>query len=279
MFRLALHWQILVGMLIGTILGLGLNLTASKSFVVVEQGLPGGWLSLQVNDSSRITEIEYVTESETTRRVIDPLGQVEGSVRSVEELRGIDSPAADMYLKHGQSTARRAGEWFRRIGGLFLRMLQMVAVPLIVTSLLTGIIGLGGAENVGRMFGRTMVYYLATSMLAILTGLVMVNLIRPGLTDVPNAVPHEIRTVDSLGQVLFAQLEAIIPSNPLSALVVPNYLSIIAFTIAFGIFTVRVGGATAERIQHFATAGFDVMMAMTMVRMERRRVMRRQSYE
>ncbi len=45
-----------------------------------------------------------------------------------------------------------------------------------------------------------------------------------------------------LGEVLFDQLEAMIPANPLAALTEPNFLSIIAFTIAFGLFTLAVGG-------------------------------------
>jgi Na+/H+-dicarboxylate symporter len=68
---------------------------------------------------------------------------------------------------------------------------------------------------------------------------------------------------DSLGQILFEQIETIIPSNPLAALTAPNFLSIIAFTIAFGVFTIRVGGSPAERISGAASAGFEVMMAMT----------------
>ena len=57
----------------------------------------------------------------------------------------------------------------------------MVAVPLIATSLVTGVMGLGHADRLGKMFARTLMYYIATSMLAIVTGLALVNLIRPGL--------------------------------------------------------------------------------------------------
>ena len=56
----------------------------------------------------------------------------------------------------------------------------MVAIPLIVCSLTTGVLGLGKADRIGKMFGRTMAYYLCTSFLAILTGLLLVNIIQPG---------------------------------------------------------------------------------------------------
>ena len=56
----------------------------------------------------------------------------------------------------------------------------MISIPLIITSLLSGVTGLGQAERLGRMFGRTVLYYLATSILAISIGLVLVNMIQPG---------------------------------------------------------------------------------------------------
>ena len=105
MIRLALHWQILIGMLLGATLGLILNWKASRLEVRIEEGLPSGVLSAEISDSSRLSEIEYTTESATIRRVIDPLGQIDGSVRNPSELRELDSVAANLYAKHGRSTA------------------------------------------------------------------------------------------------------------------------------------------------------------------------------
>jgi Na+/H+-dicarboxylate symporter len=148
-------------------------------------------------------------------------------------------------------------------------MLKMVAIPLIVTSLVTGVVGLGQADRLGRMFGRTLVYYVATSMLAIVTGLVMVNLIRPGsghAAAVEAAAPLAASRAEgkSLGAVLFEQLETMIPPNPFAALAEGNFLSIIAFSILFGVFAILVGGKTAKLIAEFAEASFEVMMRMTM---------------
>ncbi|MDA1038967.1 MAG: dicarboxylate/amino acid:cation symporter, partial [Planctomycetota bacterium] len=66
-----------------------------------------------------------------------------------------------------------------------------------------------------------------------------------------------------LGDVLFSQVEAMIPENPFAALVEPNFLSIIAFTIAFSIFAMLVGGEVAAAVRRAAETGFAVMMAMT----------------
>jgi proton glutamate symport protein len=267
MFRLALHWQILIGMVAGSLIGLGLNFTLSTRSVTVTDGLPTGISQATISDSSERTEIVYVdADEQRTERIVDPIDQDPEVFRTLDDLKNADPLAVSMYLQHGQSVAKKVGGWFKKIGGLFLRMLQMVAVPLIVTSLLTGILGLGAGDGVGRMFRRTFFYYLSTSFLAIVTGLLVVNIIRPGLVNAPDvaAATNTIAGAASLSDTMFNQLMAIIPSNPLAALVAPNFLSIIAFTIAFGLFTIRVGGQTAERIQSVASDGFEVIMAMTM---------------
>lgn len=265
MTKLALHWQILIGMVAGTLLGVFLNLFASTTDVNVIDNLPPGITSAAVMDSSDRTVIKYIgDEGDAVVRTVDPISREPGIIHSVAELEKVDPAAAAIYQTHGQSTAKRWGGWFKQLGGLFLRMLQMVAVPLIITSLLTGILGLGGAEGVGRMFRRTILYYVCTSMLAIITGLVVVNVVRPGLRGpAVAAAPVEAHDAKSLGTILFEQLEAMIPSNPMAAVTEPNFLSIIAFTILFGLFTLSVGGETMRRIRNAATAGFDVMMAMT----------------
>jgi Na+/H+-dicarboxylate symporter len=265
MFRLALHWQILIGMVVGTVIGVALNLFGSEKSAFIDRDLPAGIESATITDTASRTEINVLREDDSRDRyVIDPVGKA-GDFRTLSALRSADATVASLYVRYGQSFAKRIGAWFKRIGGLFLRMLQMVAVPLIVTSLLTGILGLAEGEGVGRMFRNTILYYLTTSLLAITTGLLAVNLIRPGLSDIDAGASGEVKIRDAkpLGEVLFDQLEAMIPANPLAALTAPNFLSIIAFTIAFGLFTLAVGGTTLERIKAAATAGFEVMMAMT----------------
>ncbi len=142
----------------------------------------------------------------------------------------------------------------------------MVSIPLIITSLITGVTGLGRADRLGKMFGRTLIYYLTTSMLAICTGLFMVNLIRPGVGQGQPIAEVEANTTSakSLGTVLFEQLQNMIPANPFAAAANGSFLSIIAFRIAFGVFTILVGGRHAERISELSRAAFEVMMRMTM---------------
>lgn len=66
-------------------------------------------------------------------------------------------------------------------GEIFLRLLQMVVVPLVMASVMSGILGLGDVRKLGRPGGFAVLYYLCTTVFAVLTGLVVVNAIKPGV--------------------------------------------------------------------------------------------------
>lgn len=280
MFRLALHWQILLGMLIGTAIGLGLNFTVSdREYEVPEKDLPKGLRSVRLHDTSDLIRIQ-ITDSDGAQRqlIVDPTQKTLNSYVTLDKLeKQLDKnkdesdagkqnwAAYQLFQDKGRSWSRWTGDVAYKIGLLFLRMLQMVAIPLIVSSLITGVMGLGHAERLGKMFSRTLLYYISTSTLAIITGLVMVNLIQPGNRgDAPRATANETVAPESLGEKLYEQLENMIPENPLAALAKGDFLSIIAFSLAFAIFALIVGGKVADLIRDFFSACFDVMMAMTM---------------
>jgi len=264
LFSLALHWQILIAMLVGATLGVVLNAGFGDRSISVSR--PD--LDVTIHDTSDRIEIDIVAKQPggaTRNIVVDETGQDPEAFGSVAELRSKDPAAYQLLHEYGLSPARWIGDTAQKFGGLFLRMLKMVAIPLIITSLITGVTGLQSAGRLGRMFSRTMGYYVVTSMLAITTGIAMVNLIRPGLKA--GLVPRE--SVDmpqsaDLGTVLFQQVEALIPENPIAAMAEGNFLSIIAFSLGIGIFTLLVGGEAAELIRRLFNALFEVMMRWTM---------------
>jgi proton glutamate symport protein len=161
--------------------------------------------------------------------------------------------------------------WFEWIGDLFLRLLKMVVVPLVAASVTLSVASLGDPKKIGRMGGRTLVYYLFTSCAAILTGLVMVNLFQPGAgVDLGGAAGAAIEA-QSFSVLDF--LKRMIPENPLGAAALfgskveggggAGLLGLIFFCILFGLFTARIGGRTRETILGVLDAVFGVMMAMT----------------
>jgi proton glutamate symport protein len=267
MSRLALHWQIALGMVAGAAIGVALNALAGTATSSLVNDLPAGLTSVTITDSVGRTVIETVAADGRGERIeVGPAANAAATrFDTVADLREQRPELADLLPRSRAAPANLWGQRFQRLGNLFLRMLKMVAVPLVVASLASGIMGLGGAANLGRMFSRTLGFYLVTSILAILTGLLAVNVFRPGLGGAPRqvAAADEIAPGSGLADVLFQQIENLIPENPFAAIVEPNFLSIIAFTLAFAIFALRVGGEVAARVHRAADAGFAVMMAMT----------------
>ena len=163
----------------------------------------------------------------------------------------------------------------QEVGDLFLRLLKMIVVPLIVSSLITGVTSMGSMKRLGSMGGRTMGYYLLTSALAIMTGLIMVNIIRPGVgadllrleAGAEGEVMPEIVSSgeeQSLGEVLWLQLKNMVPTNPLEASAEGDMLPIIFFSILLGIFINATGGHAGGTLRKFFEALFEVMMKMTL---------------
>lgn len=142
---------------------------------------------------------------------------------------------------------------------MFVRLLRMVIVPLIVASLITAAAGLD-TRHLGRLGSLTFIYYLSTTLFAAGLGLVIVNLIDPGLGAVlkPAALPEQLRS----GQPpTFADLlRNLIPTNPIDALVRADMLQIISFSLIAGVALNFLGerGATVQRF-------FEEVLALSMV--------------
>lgn len=177
-----------------------------------------------------------------------------------------DLPAwQQVYTEHGGGTGRTIAIVAKWIGDLFLRLLKMITVPLILTSLITGVSGLGNTSRFGAMFGRTLLYYLATSLLAITIGLTVVNIIQPGKgASLPGGGKEVAGGDESLTSVFGGLVDKMIPTNPLNALANGDFLSIICFSILFGIFIIYTGGEHGKRLAGLFEAAFEVMMRMTM---------------
>ena len=160
------------------------------------------------------------------------------------------------------------------IGVLFMNALKMIIVPLVMSSIITGICGIGGTTGLGRLGGKTLLFYMTTSLLAILTGLLIVNLLNPGLvngepareilgmnTDELMAVTDKVegRSMSDLSDVFLSM----IPSNVIAAAAEGKMLGLIFFSLLFGYFITRIDKEKGELLTRFWQGVADVMMAMT----------------
>lgn len=149
------------------------------------------------------------------------------------------------------------------MGDLFLRALQMIIAPLIFSSIVAGVLGLGSAQNLGRMSLKTFGYYLATSLVASVVGLLVVNVMRPGV-GADLGLTEEGVVLEAGAASFFDTLMNIIPTNIFQALAETDMLSIIFFAILFGFFATQVGDKYRNSLEKGFNGVFEVMMRITM---------------
>lgn len=160
------------------------------------------------------------------------------------------------------------------LGDLFLNALKMLIVPLIAASIITGMAGMGDSAAVGRLGVRTLVYYMTTSLAAILTGLLLVNVVRPGimggrpaarvlgLGTLPAEVAERVHG-RGLGELAGVFLR-MIPDNVVAAAGDNRrMLALIVFSLLFGFFMLRIGEPGASTLRAFWQGVLDVMMGIT----------------
>jgi len=159
------------------------------------------------------------------------------------------------------------------LGTIFINALKMLIVPLIMSSIIVGVAGIGSSGQLGRLGGKTMLYYMASSLLAILVGLMLVNLVQPGIVDGEPArdlLALEASTsavADKVGGAGVGALAEIflrmVPTNVISAAAEGQMLGLIFFSLLFGYFMTRIDHDTAETLYNFWDAIHHVMLRMT----------------
>ena len=149
------------------------------------------------------------------------------------------------------------------MGTLFLDGLKMVIVPLILSSIVSGVANIGGANDFGRLGLKTLGYYVLTSLLAIITGLVFVNIIRPGV-GVDLGLTQSVQGLASAKNSFGHTLQNIVPSNVFKAFANGNMLGVIFFAMILGFFITKVENKYQTMLTDFFNAFFEVMMKITM---------------
>ncbi len=165
-------------------------------------------------------------------------------------------------------------EWLRTavlaiepVGTAFIRLMTMIVLPLVVSSLLVGTASLGDAQRVGKVGGRTLVFSVAVTIVAACVGLLAFHLIEPGSGLDPatrDRLAAQFATTGSTTLVatpLVQTILEIIPRNPFRALTDLDLLAVVFFTIVFGAAT----GTLAERHRKPIIAFFDAVNEVSMV--------------
>lgn len=162
---------------------------------------------------------------------------------------------------------------FDFLGTLFLNALKMLIVPLVVSSIIAGIGGVGSGDTLRRLGPKALLYYLTTSLFAILLGLVIVNLVAPGMVDGEPA-RNLLRLSGDIGD-LASKVEGkgaadlvdiflrMVPPNVIAAAADGQMLGLVFFSLLFGYFITRIETTYAASMYNFWLGMSQVMMKIT----------------
>lgn len=162
-------------------------------------------------------------------------------------------------LVGGEPLADKIG-W---LGDLFIKLLKMIIVPLVLTSIVTGVASVGASAGLGRLFGKTLGYYMLTSLCACLVGILMVNLIQPGVgADLVAAETEEMPELTIVQSPVDLILD-IVPENVVAAAAETKMLAIIFFAIVLGISITGLKQTHRQPLIALFESGFETMMRLT----------------
>ncbi len=276
---LKLHHKILLALVLGAIFGALFNI--SKYKLEIASRSDGHEQQVEVVERWRSLEFVYGKTdelrasfgSEDQLKILTFFGQLSSADKAKLRLQ--------VVLESGESKSftnvtaidkvKTIAVQIKPIGTIFIRLLMFVAIPLVVSSLLVGAASLGDIRKVGRIGGKTIMFYLVTIVSAITMGLVMVNAIKPGTRLSADAreklmVNYQHNIADKIQQETSVDLidtfVRIVPTNPIDALARADMLAIIFFALMVGVSLTLVPQNKSASVIAFFDGLSDTMIRM-----------------
>ncbi len=155
-------------------------------------------------------------------------------------------------------------EMLKPIGVLFINLIKMLIVPLVFVTLVSGVTSMKDLRKMGRIGGKTFVFYLITTAIAITIGLVVGTVLQPGIGVTMDA--SQTMTVKEVPKIMDTILN-VVTKNPFASFTSGNILQIIFFAILLGI-SINLAKEKAEPAKKFFDAMSETMYKMTEIIME-----------
>ncbi|MFB6467348.1 cation:dicarboxylate symporter family transporter [Cytobacillus sp. Hz8] len=159
-------------------------------------------------------------------------------------------------------------EYLQPIGDIFLRLIKMIVIPIVISSIIVGVASVGDVKSLGKLGGKTLIYFEAITTIAIILGIIAANVLKPGIgvdmhslqkTDI-NSYVGTAETVKDHG---FADtIVNIVPKNIFESIVQGDMLAIIFFSVLFGLGVAAIG-EKGKPVLKFFQGTADAMFYVT----------------
>ena len=261
-FKIKIHNQILLGLILGAVFGSIFHMSPNDIEVVSKAGIEkvtgfsevkfllGDSVLSSFDSNSQLAIIKYsksFTDKKLKEQVKVKVTTLDNQVKVFTEVREI-------------TKSKTLGALIKPVGDIFVRLLNMIAVPLVFASLLVGAASLSDLKNVARIGGKTVLLFMFTTVIAITTGLLFANIFQPG-----NFMPPETKTMllqtfsDEASSKVQQEVSVnivdffvnIVPRNPFKAIADGDFLQVVFFAILTGIFLTQIPKDKSKTIINF----------------------------
>lgn len=177
----------------------------------------------------------------------------------------LDAEQKSINLERNEilQTRDKKVEPFSVLADIFLRLIKMIVAPLVFTTLVVGVAKLGDISSVGRIGGKTLLWFVSASLMSLLLGMVMVNLFKPGIAmHLPLPDVGDAAGLAGVKLSLKEFLYHVFPSSAVEAMAKNEILQIVVFALFFGVATAAIG-ETGKIVINFMDAVAHVILKVT----------------
>lgn len=154
----------------------------------------------------------------------------------------LQKKAAEKVRHENEKIREKKLEPLTLLSDIFLRLIKMIVAPLIFSTLVVGVAKVGDIKAVGRIGGKTMLWFLSASLLSLVLGLIMVNIFRPGETMHLPLPPSNVDTgIHKMALSMKDFIAHIVPKSVVEAMATNEILQIVVFSLFFGVATAAIG--------------------------------------
>ena len=233
--------RITLYILIALVIGITLGITLNKTWLEKDN---------QRIDSIQLSLDDIVTQSKQANDSVKI--QLEAKRKSLSEEKNALLSARDKKM-----------DPFSVLADIFLRLIKMIVAPLVFTTLVVGVARLGDINSVGRIGGKTLLWFVGASLTSLLLGMILVNLFEPGIAmKLPVPDVGESSGVGTAGLSLKEFLYHVFPASVIDAMAKNEILQIVVFSIFFGVATAAIG-EKGKVVIEFMDATSHVILKVT----------------
>lgn len=261
-FKIQIHTKILIGLVLGAIFGSVFHMSANEIEVVSKSGKE------KIAD---FAEVKFF-KGDSTLMSYDSNAQLSiiRYLKTITDKKAKDLVKVKVTLKNGEekyftnlieiNKVKSVGAMIKPVGDIFIRLLNMIAVPLVFASLLVGAASLSDLRHVARVGGKTITIFMFTTVLAITIGLAVSNLIQPGHFMPPETKAMLLQTYSDEASSKIQQDVSVnmidffvnlVPKNPFKAIADGDFLQVVFFAILTGVFLTQVPRDKSKTIIDF----------------------------